>query len=310
MRLTVLTLLIAALPATALAQTTASPPSARAAAEQAKESLLRADMEWSDSTGKLGLQRGLVTGMAWDAVYLHPGADVLHGRDNVQGFITGQIGDRETEVHWTPLRAAVSRDGTGGYTSGVLVAASMNASGERVTSFGRYITFWRRGEDGAWQARAVMHARSARLTPAPEKERARDPQMPMVNLRRDTLVVQADRAFSAMAAARGAQAAFVAFAAPNVVNIGQQIAYGPAEVGASFQGDRAHWSWSPVLWGASDDGDLGFTVGEATIAGVGPDGRQTSYTKYLTIWQRQPDGSYKFVTDGGNGRPPAPAPTH
>ena len=26
-------------------------------------------------------------------------------------------------------------------------------------------------------------------------------------------------------------------------------------------------------------------------------------SKYLTIWQRQPDGSWKYITDGGNARP-------
>jgi len=83
-----------------------------------------------------------------------------------------------------------------------------------------------------------------------------------------------------------------------------------AEIGEGFEGDTARWTWGPVLWAGSDDGDLGFTVGEATIAGVGPQGRDTSYSKYLTIWRRQADGSYRFITDGGNSRPATPAPAH
>ncbi|MDB4950048.1 MAG: hypothetical protein JWM27_2697, partial [Gemmatimonadetes bacterium] len=123
-----------------------------------------------------------------------------------------------------------------------------------------------------------------------------------------TAMERADRAFAAMAAARGAGPAFVAFAAPDVLNVGGQITAGPAEVAASFAGDTAHWLWGPILSRASADGELGYTVGEAAITGAGPDGApRTSYSKYLTIWRRQPDGSYKYVTDGGNGRP-APTP--
>jgi ketosteroid isomerase-like protein len=44
-------------------------------------------------------------------------------------------------------------------------------------------------------------------------------------------------------------------------------------------------------------GDLGCTVGEAQIATL------KRYSKYLTIWRRQADGSWKFVADGGNARP-------
>jgi ketosteroid isomerase-like protein len=306
MRLAFVALLMAALPTAALAQAAggAAPPSAANAA--AKESMLEADVAWSDSTGKLGV--GGFAARLWDvAVYLYPGTDVLRGRDRIFEFIGQQPREaREAELHWTPLRAAVSRDGTGGYTTGVLVAATTDASGERTTRFGRYITFWFREAHGAWTPIAVMHALGGLPNPAPVPERWTHPQGPMVSARVAANMAQADRDFAAMAAARGAQAAFVAFAAPDVVTVGREIAYGPAEIGAGFEGDRARWSWAPVLWWASEDGDLGFTVGEATIASVGPGGRDTSYSKYLTIWQRQPDGTYKFVTDGGNGRPARP----
>jgi ketosteroid isomerase-like protein len=38
-------------------------------------------------------------------------------------------------------------------------------------------------------------------------------------------------------------------------------------------------------------------VGEASIR------TRHYYSKYLTVWKRQPDGAWKFVADGGNERP-------
>jgi hypothetical protein len=57
-------------------------------------------------------------------------------------------------------------------------------------------------------------------------------------------------------------------------------------------------NWWPVAAAIAESGDLGCTVGEATIASL------NHYSKYLTIWRRQPDRSWKFVADGGNVRPP------
>ena len=57
-----------------------------------------------------------------------------------------------------------------------------------------------------------------------------------------------------------------------------------------------------MVAGASDDGSMGWTVGEAVITAA--DGH-SGPSKYLTVWKRQADGAIRFVTDGGNGRPVA-----
>ncbi len=54
----------------------------------------------------------------------------------------------------------------------------------------------------------------------------------------------------------------------------------------------------------SQAGDLGFTVGNAVFTGEREDGaRILRYSKYLTVWKKQRDGSWRFVVDGGNDRP-------
>jgi hypothetical protein len=64
----------------------------------------------------------------------------------------------------------------------------------------------------------------------------------------------------------------------------------------------ATWSWHPVVAGAASDGSMGWTVGEAVITAA--DGH-SGPSKYLTVWKRLGDGTIRYYTDGGNGRPMA-----
>lgn len=63
------------------------------------------------------------------------------------------------------------------------------------------------------------------------------------------------------------------------------------------------WAASHDLACESADGSLGFTVGEARIA---TPTTEVSYTKSLTVWRREGDGTYRFILDIGSHQP-APA---
>ena len=67
-------------------------------------------------------------------------------------------------------------------------------------------------------------------------------------------------------------------------------------------------SWTPLFAGSTESGDLGFTVGTAVDTVRSPDGKvERSPMKYLTLWARQADGSWRFVADGGSATP-GPSP--
>jgi ketosteroid isomerase-like protein len=114
-------------------------------------------------------------------------------------------------------------------------------------------------------------------------------------------VMQADSAFAALSAASGAKTAFVAYAADQAIAFGggAQLTQGREAIGASFDGfpAGAALEWWPVAAQIAPSGDLACTVGEARITSL------NHYSKYLTIWRRQPNRSWKFVADGGNVRP-------
>lgn len=118
-------------------------------------------------------------------------------------------------------------------------------------------------------------------------------------------------AFCAMARDQGILAAFEHFAAPDVAFIDTdprkyrgleavRARIGPNQPGATL-------TWSATFTDVSDDGTLGYNYGRYESRRVAPGGKETIHTGwFLTIWKRQPDGSWKYVMD--NGAPDRPAP--
>lgn len=106
-------------------------------------------------------------------------------------------------------------------------------------------------------------------------------------------VVAAERQFAADGQARGWIAAFKKYAAPDAiafqpdpVNVQQAFASRPDE-----PADRS-LKWWPIYAGIAQSGELGFTTGPFTV-GDRPGGF------YFTVWAKQPDGSWRWIYDGG-----------
>jgi ketosteroid isomerase-like protein len=64
--------------------------------------------------------------------------------------------------------------------------------------------------------------------------------------------------------------------------------------------------WEPIE--AYVSGDLGYTQGISRTSRNGLDGKPiVGYGKYVTIWRKQRDGSWKLALDIGNSNPPPEA---
>jgi ketosteroid isomerase-like protein len=62
-----------------------------------------------------------------------------------------------------------------------------------------------------------------------------------------------------------------------------------------------HLTWSPVHADVSASGDLGYTYGTFEFRSKDKDGKPVSDVgKYVTIWKKQQDGTWKVVLDMGN----------
>jgi ketosteroid isomerase-like protein len=62
--------------------------------------------------------------------------------------------------------------------------------------------------------------------------------------------------------------------------------------------------WEPIAGDIAASGDLGYTFGHSTSLRPNDKGEMTQhYGKYVTIWKKQADGSWKVALDIGNSRP-------
>jgi len=62
--------------------------------------------------------------------------------------------------------------------------------------------------------------------------------------------------------------------------------------------------WKPLRAEVGASGDLGYTFGGWTLTTKTKAGHDTAlYGAYITIWEKQADGTWKYVYDGGNDTP-------
>lgn len=260
----------------------------------ARASLRTADAAHSAAVEARGMVDGLPAAFAADVYFLRDGADLLHGLEAVRADLPGSplAGAR---MSWTTLRADVSADGTRGYTFG----GGTYTAPDGARHFSRTLAFWR-NEGGTWKVAAFL------LNPAPEAAHPapdgffRDE--PVRGAARVDEVMQADRDFAAQAAVDGPAAAFRDWMAPDGAMLSGPI-YGPDALYALMNGGRGRLEWGPVTGDVAGSGDLGFTIGIATRTS---ETGAHNYSKYLSIWRRQPGGAWRYVVDAGTARP-APA---
>jgi ketosteroid isomerase-like protein len=117
-------------------------------------------------------------------------------------------------------------------------------------------------------------------------------------------LIQVEHAFNAMAQEKGLLAAFQHFAAPDVafIDTDPRRFRGPAAVRERLGEDQpgVKLTWSPAFTDVSSDGTLGYNYGRYESRRPGPDGKEIVRGGYfLTIWKRQPDGTWKYVMDTG-----------
>lgn len=271
-----------------------------------KASLLSADR--TAATSEAAMRRAMAPG----AAVLLPGENVLRGEAAWTTRLAALATAPEGRAVWTPVHAVVSRDGGLGCTTGVLHLSAANST---QPTTGRYAACWRREGDGTWRMLALSRAAAPpsvtslpeSLPGAPGSTGAAAPR----DGRPAFEMTEADRLFGRFSADSGGPAgAFSRWIADDGMMLGARAApvRGPEQVRQAFATFPAngHFAWAPLeaLTNASEDGSLGFTIGEARIA-ASPS--QATYSKYLTVWRREHDGRYRWVFDTGSDRP-APAP--
>lgn len=268
-------------------------------AAQGTDDIKKRDLALSRSVEHNGLTRALGPALTDDAVLLLGGAPVAVGRARIMALLAAQPGLDSLTVAWTPKDAWLSEAADFAITVGTGTVTQDPIKPSRGMT---YIAGWRL-DGGRWRVAGLVLVGVPGNGRVPAGEWPAElpgiaPSGPAAGM------VQADLDFSALAGQAGAGEAFRVFAAPDAVTYGGRgvARRGPAAIAAAIgSGPVSDWSWYPVALRSSAAGDLGFTVGQATIRPR--DGTEPAFSKYLTAWQRQPDGKFRYVSDGGNDRP-------
>jgi ketosteroid isomerase-like protein len=252
-----------------------------------------------------GVAPALTAVLADDAVFLSPRADMVVGKAAVGAFLASDP-IAPSALSWTTIKADVSNDATQGYTW-TQGSVTIDIGAGPLTLPGMALIYWTREGAGDWRI-AAMNVSSGGPQALPladgfgtpgNKHRRNFPGTD-ASAEADRLLA-VDRAFSDASLERTLGVAFQAFAAPDGIAVGGgQFVYGPEAIGEAFAATPDdHVSWVPRYAGAAESGDLGFTVGDASF--ILPD--VSFYTKYLTIWQKQNTGEWRYVADFGSSRP-------
>ena len=252
-----------------------------------------------------------------DVIFLDPGERTLFDKAGALAMLASDGVSAAATQGWRAVRVDVSADGGSGYTYGFgSMAGPFGPGGAARTLPAKYVAYWRKSPTGAWRVAAYVRVFQRLTTPAeppvgfesPGARRHRQfPNQDPARARR--AVMDADRAFAARAVSDDVPTAFADYAATDGAILSGQpgIVYGPDAIRSHFRANfpaKGRILWRPVAGDVAAGGDLGFTVGEAEIHTMGPDGTsRTSYSKYLTIWRRADAGQWRYVIDGGNDRP-------
>ena len=115
-------------------------------------------------------------------------------------------------------------------------------------------------------------------------------------------VRQTEAAFASMALEKGIATAFLYYAADDaVLNRNDSLIIGIENIQKRFDTTPApagELSWSPDFIEVSESGDLAYTYGQYEYKLLDSAGTEVIHTGiFHTVWQRQADGSWKYVWD-------------
>ena len=128
----------------------------------AVDELFAVDRAFSARSLEIGAGPAFVE-FASEDVRAFPGGGVtLKGKPAIAEWTSDWSPERS--IAWEPEEAFVSASGDFGYTWGYAVFTRTNDDGEEVTSHGKYVTIWRRQENGEWKWIADL----GNSAPAPE----------------------------------------------------------------------------------------------------------------------------------------------
>jgi len=282
-----------------------------------RQALFAADALQTAQIVKLGVIEGIAGSLRADTLYLADGIGIVQGKQHILAALQAADPDAaRTSLKRALAGGDASADGKFGFTFGWLERSSPVSA----TAYGTYVSTWARQDASEPFHVTAYYTRASKAPRSPVREgfpllvggigAGGVPHKGDLAAQRRSLL-DADGAFAALSVAQDLSRAFSTYAAGLVMSFGRDFSFllGKQEVIDFYRSKPGQiLSWTPLFAGSTESGDLGFTVGTAVDTVRSPDGKvERSPMKYLTLWARQADGSWRFVADGGSATP-GPSP--
>jgi len=111
-------------------------------------------------------------------------------------------------------------------------------------------------------------------------------------------LVETEHAFAEAAAANGTRAAFLEFMADDAVVFNPDVIKAKP-FWTAREASPSLLSWAPNYADISSNGVLGYTTGNWEYRAKGKDDAPGAFGEFITLWIKQPDGTYKWTVDIG-----------
>ena len=116
-------------------------------------------------------------------------------------------------------------------------------------------------------------------------------------------IVRAEKSFAERVRALGVRAGFLDWLAPSSVVFRPGPVPGPATYESQPIGWHGLLAWHPVRAAISGDGTMGWSTGPWTWRRDSTALKADAFGDYMSVWRKQPDGSYRVALDCGIGHP-------
>lgn len=117
-------------------------------------------------------------------------------------------------------------------------------------------------------------------------------------------LIETEKSFALLAANSGTKTAFLNYIADDGLLFLPEKVNGKAYWNARDQ-SKGLLSWAPNYADVTSNGLIGYTTGNWEFRSKGKDDTPAAFGEFVTVWQRNPDGKYKFIADIGieHGKP-------
>jgi ketosteroid isomerase-like protein len=121
-------------------------------------------------------------------------------------------------------------------------------------------------------------------------------------------LIEAERAFSKTSEEKGIREAFLAYLAEKAIVFRPKPVLGRTVYEKMAPGNPAILTWEPEVAEVSAAGDLGYTSGPYKLKRDKTEKASESYGHYVSVWEKQADGTWLVIRDIGvdHDRPPKP----